>query len=174
MREPRLIWFTGLSGSGKTTLANVLAVTLKKYQTNSIMLDGDLVRCGLCSDLGYTLVDRTENLRRVSEVSKLMLDAGFNVIGSFISPLNCDRESIKAVVGSNRYFEVYVNTPLDICENRDVKGLYSKARAGLLNEFTGITSPYETPLCPDFIADTVNHTASQLVDEIIKLAFNVY
>lgn len=173
MLESKLILFTGLSGAGKSTLANALALKLKQMHINSIVLDGDVVRLGLCRDLGYSDVDRSENLRRVSEVSKLMLDAGVSVIGAFISPFGHDRDLIKTVVGPSKYFEVYVNTPLNVCESRDVKGLYSKARAGLLANFTGISSSYEIPSDPSFIADTVNFSVSQLIDEIISLLFQL-
>lgn len=140
-----LVWFTGLSGSGKSTLAVQLEAELHDAGFKTYLLDGDNVRFGLNKDLSFTDEARVENIRRIGEVSKLMLDAGVVVLSAFISPFNADREQVKAIVGHENYVEVFVDTPLEVCEQRDVKGLYKKARAGEVKNFTGIDSPYETP-----------------------------
>lgn len=147
-QKPVLIWFTGLSGSGKSTLANGTEVALHRLGYKTYLLDGDNIRCGLNSDLKFTIEDRMENIRRIAEVSKLMMDAGLVVIAAFITPLFKEREMIKDLVGEGNFLEVYVDCPLSVCEKRDVKGLYEKARKGLIPNFTGITSPYEPPENP--------------------------
>jgi adenylylsulfate kinase len=167
-----LIWFTGLSGSGKSTIANLLEKRLNKRQINTYSLDGDNLRCGLNKDLSFSKNDRDENLRRVAEVSKLFVDAGIVVIAAFISPYIKTREDIKNIVGSDDYIEVFVNTPLEICEQRDVKGLYKKARAGEINNFTGIGSPYENPSNPSIEINTVKETPEEAVDKIILFIQN--
>ena len=141
----KVLWFTGLSGSGKSTLANALEVDLHSRGIRTYLLDGDNVRMGLSKDLGFSDADRVENIRRIGEVAKLMMDAGLVVMTAFISPFKADRELARSVIGPEHFFEVYVNTPLEVCEQRDVKGLYKKARAGLIPSMTGITSPYEAP-----------------------------
>lgn len=152
-QKPLLIWFTGLSGCGKSTLAKNLEVKLFEKGYHTFSLDGDCIRSGLNKDLGFTPEGRKENLRRVGEVAKLMLDAGIIVIGAFISPYREDRLELQKVVGTNQYFEIFVDTPLGICEERDVKGLYAKARKGEIENFTGISAPYEAPNRADLRID---------------------
>jgi adenylylsulfate kinase len=169
IQEPRLIWLTGLSGSGKSTLA----LRLEKYffiqGYKVFMLDGDNVRTGLCKDLGFSEDERKENLRRVGEVSKLMLDAGLAVICAFISPCAEDRLAIKNIVGERRFIEVFVNCPLEVCEERDVKGLYAKARKGIIPNFTGISAPYDPPVVPDIEVRTAEETIEESMQKIIRL-----
>ena len=168
-QEPRLIWLTGLSGSGKTTLALRLEHYFFSKGFKVFMLDGDNVRNGLCIDLGFTEDDRKENLRRVAEVSRLMLDAGLIIICAFISP-NCeDRLAIKKVVGEDRFVEVYVNCTVEICERRDVKGLYAKARKGIIPNFTGVSAPYDAPVLPDIELRTGEETVEESVAKLIQL-----
>lgn len=169
IQEPHLIWLTGLSGSGKTTLALRLEHYFFLQGFKVFMLDGDNVRNGLCKDLGFSEEDRKENLRRVGEVAKLMLDAGLTVIFSFISPCGEDRMAIKNIVGENRFIEVYVNCTLEVCEERDVKGLYAKARKGIIPNFTGISAPYDPPLFPDVEVRTAEETVEESMYKIIKL-----
>lgn len=152
-QKPLLIWFTGLSGCGKSTLAKNLEVKLFEKGYHTFSLDGDCIRSGLNKDLGFTPEGRKENLRRVGEVAKLMLDAGLIVIGAFISPYKEDRLELQKTVGSNHYFEIFVDTPLEVCEERDVKGLYAKARKGEIENFTGISAPYEAPNRADLRID---------------------
>ena len=173
MQEPRLIWLTGLSGAGKTTLALRLEhyFFCKGYKV--FILDGDNMRNGLCTDLGFTEPDRKENLRRVGEVAKLMLDAGLIVISAFISPKEEDRVAIKNIVGEQRFIEVYVNCSLEVCEGRDVKGLYAKARRGIIPNFTGISAPYDKPLCPNIELHTSEETVEESVQRLIKLVENI-
>jgi len=140
-----LIWFTGLSGSGKSTLAVQLEAQLHALGYKTYLLDGDNIRAGINKDLSFTDEGRVENIRRIGEVSKLMIDAGIIVLSAFISPFHSDREQVKTIVGADKYIEVFVDTPLEVCEQRDVKGLYKKARAGEVKNFTGIDSPYERP-----------------------------
>ena len=147
-QSPRLIWFTGLSGSGKSTLANALESELFSRGYSTYLMDGDNVRTGLCKDLSFSIEDRIENIRRIAEVGNLMLDAGLIVLSAFISPFIADREMIAKLVGAENFLEIYVDCPLEICEARDVKGLYNKARQGLIPNFTGIDSPYEPPTNP--------------------------
>lgn len=153
-QQPLLIWFTGLSGSGKSTLAVQLEVMLHDKGYKTYLLDGDNIRTGLNRDLTFTEEDRVENIRRIGEVGKLMLDAGLVVLSAFISPFEADRAQVKKIVGAANYFEVFVDTPLEICEQRDVKGLYKKARAGEVKNFTGIDSPYERPSKPEIAIET--------------------
>jgi adenylylsulfate kinase len=149
-----LVWFTGLSGSGKSTLANAVEQKLHAAGVHTYTLDGDNVRHGLNKNLGFGPKDRTENIRRIAEVAHLMLDAGLVVLSAFVSPYLKDRQAIKEVVGAEGFMEVFVDTPLEVCEQRDVKGLYAKARAGQIPDFTGISAPYEAPEKPDFLIDT--------------------
>jgi adenylyl-sulfate kinase len=150
-QKSTLFWFTGLSGSGKSTLAVQLEAVLSQRGYKTYLLDGDNVRSGLNKDLTFGEAGRIENIRRIAEVSKLMVDAGLVVIASFISPFERDRQIVKNTVGADSYFEVFVDCPVEECEKRDVKGLYKKARAGEIKEFTGISSPYEAPQNPDLI-----------------------
>ena len=145
----KVIWLTGLSGSGKSTIAIALEKELHACGKRTYILDGDNIRQGLNKDLGFTVADRVENIRRIAEVSLLMMDAGLIVITAFISPFREDRKMAKNLIGPSNFVEVYVNTPLHVCEERDLKGLYKKARAGVLPNMTGITSPYEPPETPD-------------------------
>ncbi|GAA4291932.1 adenylyl-sulfate kinase [Aestuariibaculum suncheonense] len=167
--KPCLIWFTGLSGSGKSTIANLLEKELHKQQIHTYTLDGDNLRRGLNKDLGFTKEDRTENLRRTAEVARLFIDAGMVVIAAFISPYNSIREMIKTIVGEAYYIEVFVNTPLEVCEHRDVKGLYKKARAGEITNFTGISAPFEVPLNPTVEIKTVEVAPEEAVKRILEV-----
>jgi bifunctional enzyme CysN/CysC len=166
----RVIWFTGLSGSGKSTYANALEIALHSDGYRTYLLDGDNVRHGLSKDLGFSEEDRVENIRRVAEVAKLMLDAGLVVIASFISPFARDRQRVRELVGDDHFVEVYVATPLEVCEARDPKGLYGQARKGLIPNFSGINSPYEAPVAPDVLLQypmTIEEGVS-LVQEKLK------
>lgn len=165
-QKPCLIWFTGLSGSGKSTIANLLEDKLVQCGKHTYLLDGDNVRHGLCRDLGFTDVDRIENIRRIGEVAKLFLDAGIIVMTAFISPFRADREKVRHLVDPEEFIETYVYTPLAECERRDVKGLYSKARKGEIKNFTGVDSPYEAPLEPDIRIDTTTISAEHAADNI--------
>ncbi|HKK16775.1 MAG TPA: adenylyl-sulfate kinase, partial [Gammaproteobacteria bacterium] len=140
-----ILWFTGLSGAGKSTLAHAIEDYLHKMGIHTFVLDGDNIRHGLCKDLGFSDHDRTENIRRIGEVSKLMLDAGTMVMTAFISPFKNDRQLVRELVNKGDFVEIYCEAPLSVCEERDPKGLYKKARAGEIPEFTGISSPYEAP-----------------------------
>ena len=166
--QGRVIWFTGLSGSGKSTLANALEVALHAQGKRTYLLDGDNVRQGLNKDLGFTHADRVENIRRIAEVAKLMMDAGLNVITAFISPFTQEREMARMLIGSQNFVEVYINTPLAVCEKRDVKGLYKKARSGQLLNMTGISSPYEVPLSPQVILDRANSSVKESVGLLLR------
>ena len=148
-QKPCILWFTGLSGSGKSTLANALEVKLFELKCHTYLLDGDNVRHGLNSDLGFDDKSRVENIRRIGEVSKLFVDSGSIVITAFISPFIEDRELVRSLVESHEFIEVFVDAPLEVCEQRDPKGLYKKARDGEIANFTGISSPYEKPLNPE-------------------------
>jgi len=159
-----VVWFTGLSGAGKTTIAKAHEVALHQRGRRTYVLDGDNVRLGLNSDLGFSDADRVENIRRVAEVAHLMADAGLIVMTAFISPFRRDRALARERVGSDRFFEVFVDTPLANCEARDPKGLYKKARSGQLLQMTGIDSPYEPPLAPDLVV----HGSSVSVEESVE------
>ena len=163
-QKPTLIWFTGLSGSGKSTLANLLDKALYEKGFHTFTLDGDNIRSGLNKNLTFSAEDRTENIRRISEVANLILDAGIICIGAFISPYEKDRNNIKKVVGEKRYFEVFVDTPIEVCEERDIKGLYAKARAGEIKNFSGIDAPYEKPSNPAFRIDTSDITLEKALE----------
>jgi adenylyl-sulfate kinase len=166
-----LIWFTGLSGSGKSTLAVQLEAQLHNLGHKTYLLDGDNIRAGLNKDLSFTDEGRVENIRRIGEVSKLLLDAGVIVLSAFISPFTADREQVKQIVGAANYIEIFVDAPLEVCEQRDVKGLYKKARAGEVKNFTGIDSPYEAPTNADLIIPTgswsVDESIGRLMDFVI-------
>lgn len=163
-----LLWFTGLSGSGKSTIANAVEKALVNKKIHTYTLDGDNVRKGLNNNLGFAPEDRTENIRRIAEVANLMVDAGLVVLAAFVSPYKEDRENIRSIVGEHNYVEIFVNTPLEECERRDVKGLYAKARAGEIKNFTGINAPYEAPENPDIEIDTTKLTVDEAVSEILK------
>ncbi len=163
------IWFTGFSGSGKSTIANLLEKRLFDKKLHTYLLDGDNLRHGLNRDLGFTEADRVENIRRVAEVSRLMVDAGLIVLASFISPYSAERLMARKLFVEGEFIEVFVDTPLGECEKRDVKGLYAKARRGELKNFTGIDSAYEAPLNPELHLDTVHHSPEACVEQIIAL-----
>jgi len=164
-----LIWFTGLSGSGKSTLAVQLEAQLHALGFKTYLLDGDNIRSGLNKDLTFTEEGRVENIRRIGEVSKLLLDAGVVVLSAFISPFKADREQVKNIVGSENYIEVFVDAPIEVCEQRDVKGLYKKARAGEVKNFTGIDSPYEAPDDADVHILTHQFTIEQSMETLMKV-----
>jgi adenylylsulfate kinase len=164
-----VLWFTGLSGAGKSTVANALEQELVKRKVHSYLLDGDNVRHGLCADLGFSEADRSENIRRVGAVAGLMLDAGLVVLSAFISPYRAQRQAIKNSLPEGKFLEIYIATSLDVCEQRDVKGLYQKARRGEISHFTGISDPYEAPDQPDLTIDTAQQSLEQSVDQLIAL-----
>ena len=165
---PKCIWLTGLSGSGKSTLANALEVALTEQGKHTYLLDGDNVRHGLNKNLGMSDEDRTENIRRVSEVAKLMVDAGLVVVTAFISPFRADRDAARALFEDGEFVEVFVDAPLEKCEERDPKGLYKKARAGEIKEFTGIDSPYEAPAKPEVVINTADNDIGECVRQLIE------
>ncbi len=167
-QQPAVLWFTGLSGAGKSTVANLVERRLVRMNRHTFLLDGDNVRHGLCRDLGFTDVDRVENIRRVGEVARLMTDAGLIVITAFISPFRAERATVRALIAPGEFWEVFIDTPLAEAERRDVKGLYAKARAGKLANFTGIDSPYEPPEAPEIHIDTLRMTPEQAADHIVE------
>ena len=169
---PKIIWFTGLSGSGKSSIANILEKKLQALGKHTITLDGDNIRHGLNRDLGFTSADRVENIRRVGEVAKLMVDSGLICITSFISPFESERKMVRSLMSENEFVEIFVDTPLSICEERDVKGLYAKARSGQIPNFTGISSPYEEPKNPEIRIDTTKITAEEAANKIIHFITN--
>ena len=163
-----VLWFTGLSGSGKSTLAHAVEEKLFQKGCRTFVLDGDNVRHGLNSNLDFSEAGRTENIRRISEVSKLMLESGLIVMTAFISPIKKDRNEAKKLISSDDFIEIYCNASLEVCENRDVKGLYKKARAGKIKNYTGIDSPYEAPENPELIIDTDNQSLEDSVSTILN------
>ncbi len=163
-----LLWFTGLSGAGKSTLAHAVEETLYKMGCSTFVLDGDNVRHGLCGDLGFSEIDRKENIRRVGEAAKLFLEAGVIVLTAFISPFREDRERVRKLIGDTDFIEIYCQCPIEICEERDVKGLYKKARQGLINNFTGISSPYEIPEHPELVIDTTEKPIESCALQVIE------
>lgn len=163
-----VLWLTGLSGAGKTTLANNLERALFDRKKLVYALDGDKARSGLSSDLGFSDDDRFENIRRIGEVARLLADAGMIVIVAFISPFRKDRDRVRAAMAPGRFIEVFVNSPLDVCEQRDPKGLYKKARAGMIENFTGISSPYEPPLSPEVHLKTDTDSVNECVDHVLR------
>jgi adenylylsulfate kinase len=167
-----IIWFTGLSGSGKSTLAHAVEEYLHQRGCRTIVLDGDNVRHGLCGDLHFSTQDRKENIRRIGEMVKLFVEAGVIVLSAFISPFRADRERVRNMVGPGDFIEIFCDTPIEICESRDTKGLYKKARAGLITEFTGISSPYEKPENPDLILNTGVTGLNDCVQNVIDLIAN--
>jgi bifunctional enzyme CysN/CysC len=168
-QKPALLWFTGYSGAGKSTIADNLEKKLHALGKRTFVLDGDNVRHGLSRDLGFTEADRVENIRRVAEVAKLFVEAGLITIVSFISPFQAEREMARELVGPDEFIEIFVDTPLEICELRDPKGLYKKARRGELRNFTGLDSPYERPSNPELVLDAFNNSADDLADRILHL-----
>jgi adenylylsulfate kinase len=163
-----LLWFTGLSGSGKSTLANLVEIALHKQGLSTYILDGDNIRQGINKDLSFAPKDRTENIRRIAEISNLMLDAGLITLAAFVSPYIKDRKEVKEIVGSVNFIEIFVNTSLEECERRDVKGLYKKARSGEIKNMTGISAPYEAPINPDIEVITDGHSIEESVEIIIN------
>jgi len=161
------LWLTGLSGSGKSTIAVAAEKALAERGRLTYILDGDNIRHGLNANLGFSPEDRTENIRRIGEVSKLFTDAGVIVFSSFISPYRADRDAVRTIMGDGDFIEVYVNASVETCEGRDVKGLYKKARAGEIPEFTGISAPYEAPEKPEVVLDTNGQTVEQSVAELV-------
>jgi len=162
-----VLWFTGLSGAGKSTLANAVEVRLHAMGAHTFVIDGDNVRHGLCADLGFSDIDRVENIRRVSEVAGLFVQAGVLTLTAFISPFRADRAQARKLIG-DAFIEIYCDSPLEVCESRDVKGLYKRARAGEIPAFTGISSPYEPPEHADCVVQTGTQTIEQCVDDIIQ------
>ena len=163
-----LVWFTGLSGSGKSTIANALEYELHRLGIKTYVLDGDNIRKGLNNNLSFSKEDRTENIRRIAEVANLMIDAGLVVLASFVSPYKKDRENIKSIVKDVNFVEVYINTSIEECERRDVKGLYKKARAGEISNMTGISAPYEEPDDPDLTAETHRFSLDECTEQVIR------
>ena len=163
-----VLWFTGLSGSGKSTLAHMVEEQLYQMGCHTYVFDGDNVRHGLCADLGFSQQDRGENIRRIGEMVKLFLDAGLVALTAFISPFIRDRESVRKLVGADNFIEIFCRCPLEVCEQRDVKGMYKRARAGEIKEFTGISSPYESPSTPDLVIDTDKLTPEESVEQVIR------
>ena len=164
----RVFWLTGLSGAGKSTIARELNLRLFKKGYHAYVLDGDNIRHGLNSDLGFSPEDRQENIRRIGEVAKLFVDAGFIVITAFISPYREDREKARLLLAKGDFIEVYVKADVSVCEKRDPKGFYKKARQGLIQNFTGISAPYEAPENPEIVVNTENHTVKESVDQIMQ------
>ncbi|PIW36769.1 MAG: adenylyl-sulfate kinase [Candidatus Kerfeldbacteria bacterium CG15_BIG_FIL_POST_REV_8_21_14_020_45_12] len=162
-----VLWFTGLSGSGKSTVAVALETRLNQLGNLAYRLDGDNIRHGLNADLGFSPEDRTENIRRIGEVAKLFVDAGVVVMASFISPYRSDRDSARSLVEGNQFLEVYVKCDLEVCESRDPKGLYKKARAGEIKDFTGIDAPYEEPKTAEVVVDTGVNSVDECVEQLI-------
>jgi adenylylsulfate kinase len=162
------IWLTGLSGSGKSTLAVALEKKLWERGVRSYVLDGDNIRHGLNKDLGFSPKDRTENIRRIGEVAKLFTDGAVINVTAFISPYRADRDSVRALMAEGDFLEVYVSCPVEVCERRDVKGLYKKARAGEIPEFTGISAPYEEPLKPELTVHTDRHSEEECLDQLLQ------
>ena len=163
-----IFWFTGLSGSGKSTLSHVIEEYLHRIGCRTFVLDGDNVRHGLCGDLSFSVKDRKENIRRIGEVCKLFMEAGVIVLAAFISPFREDRNRVRSMVESGEFFEIYCKCPVEVCEQRDVKGLYKKAKNGEIEQFTGISSPYEAPELPELILNTSDVDLNDCVDKIIS------
>jgi adenylylsulfate kinase len=161
-----IVWFTGLSGSGKSTLAHAVEESLHQRGCRTFVLDGDNVRHGLCGDLGFSAQDRQENIRRIGAVAKLFMEAGVMVLTAFISPYRADRECVRGMVENGDFIEIYCDASIEVCEARDVKGIYKKARAGLIPEFTGISSPYETPETPELTVNTGTASLDACVQQV--------
>jgi bifunctional enzyme CysN/CysC len=171
-QKPAILWFTGLSGAGKSTIANIVEARLCARGVHTLMLDGDNVRQGLCNDLGFTEADRVENIRRVGEVAKLMTEAGLIVLCSFISPFRAERQMVRELVEDGEFIEIFVDTPIDVCVARDPKGLYKRARAGELKNFSGVDQRYEAPDAAEMVLDGARGRpevlAGRVVDELVN------
>lgn len=168
-QTPRVLWLTGLSGSGKSTLANLLEKKLFEQGKLTYLLDGDNVRHGLCGDLGFSDKDRVENIRRISEVAKLFVDSGVIVLTAFISPFQHDRDYCRKLLGDGEFVEIFIDTPLAVCEQRDPKGLYKKARSGEIKDFTGIDSAYEAPVTPEIHLEYKDEPAEETAERLYTL-----
>jgi bifunctional enzyme CysN/CysC len=166
-QKPAILWFTGLSGAGKSTIANIVEQRLHAAGHHTMLLDGDNVRHGLCRDLGFTEADRVENIRRAGEVARLMAESGLIVLCAFISPYRAEREMVRNLVPAGEFFEVFVDTPIAECMRRDPKGLYAKAQAGEIKNFTGFDAPYERPQSPEVQLHTVGHDAAALAEQVL-------
>jgi adenylylsulfate kinase len=164
-----IVWFTGHSGAGKSTIAHTVEEMLHQAGCRTLVFDGDNVRHGLCADLGFSAADRSENIRRIGEMSKLFVEAGIIALTAFISPFRTDRERVRALVAPEDFLEIYCYCPLEICESRDVKGLYQKARRGEISEFTGISSPYEEPAAPELVLHTGSQSVEACAAEVLAL-----
>lgn len=162
-----ILWFTGLSGAGKSTLAHLVEERLHKLGCRTFVLDGDNVRHGLCADLGFSAADRAENIRRIGEMSKLFIEAGVITLTAFISPFRSDRERVRALVETGDFLEIYCRCPIEVCEQRDVKGLYRRARAGEVQEFTGISAPYEEPEQPELVVETGRSSLEDCTEQVL-------
>lgn len=169
MLEPCVVWFTGISGAGKTTIGKELCSKLSTINIRNYLLDGDILRKGLCNDLSFSAKDRIENLRRACHVAHLLMDSGCIVVATFITPFESARKKIRSTFTKYTFFEVFIDTPFEIAKERDVKGLYKKAISGNIKDFTGITSPYETPESPDLIINTIEMSPSEASSKIIAL-----
>lgn len=167
-QKPCILWFTGLSGSGKSTIANAVELKLNKLKKHTYLLDGDNIRMGLNAGLGFSDEDRVENIRRIAEVSKLFVDAGLIVLTAFISPFQEERDKVRTLVEDGEFIEVFIDTPLKVCESRDPKGLYKKARSGDIPNFTGISSPYEAPEQAELHINNNKMTIEECADEVIS------
>lgn len=172
-QQPKVIWFTGLPCSGKSTLANALEIKLFNLGYQTYLIDGDNLRSGINKDLGFSIEDRKENLRRVAEIAKILLDAGIIVIASFISPLISDRIMIKNIIGQNNYYEIFVDTPIEECERRDSKGLYKQAREKKIQNFTGVDMPYENPINSKLVLNNLRGNIDTNINLITKTIFNI-
>ena len=163
-----ILWFTGLSGAGKSTLAHAVELALFEKGCRTFVFDGDNVRHGLCADLGFSMEDRTENIRRIGEMSKLFLEAGVIALTAFISPFQADRVKVRSLVAADQFVEIYCRADIAICEGRDVKGLYAKARRGEIADFTGISSPYEAPVSPELVLNTGEESLEMCVQKVVN------
>jgi adenylylsulfate kinase len=164
-----ILWFTGLSGAGKSTLAHAVERRLHELGCRTFVFDGDNVRHGLCADLGFSAEDRSENIRRIGEMAKLFVEAGVIALTAFISPYRSDRDRVRALAALGDFIEIYCECPLDVCEQRDVKGLYAKARQGVIRDFTGISSPYEQPETPELAVNTATLSLDACVEQVLAL-----
>ncbi len=164
-----VVWFTGLSGSGKSTLAHTVEETLHRMGCRTYVFDGDNVRHGLCADLGFSVHDRSENIRRIGEMARLFVDAGVIALTAFISPLAQDRDRVRQLIGDEDFIEIYCRCPLEVCERRDTKGIYARARKGEIPEFTGVSAPYEPPVKPDLTLDTDKMSLEECARIVIRL-----